>query len=110
LINSEQRQHHRIRYPLRERPTFLWEGKSHAVIDVSARGLRYLAPGQALPFLGTPIRGTLRFRRGAPIELEARVVRIQDQEVVLHLVDQEIPFTVLMAEQRYLHNHYPMWS
>ena len=109
-MDGEKRQYHRIRYPLRERPTFLWEGKSHVVIDVSARGLRYLAPGTMFPKPGTPVRGTLRFRHGVQINIDARVARVQPPEVALYLPNDEIPFAVLMAEQRYLHNHYPMWS
>jgi hypothetical protein len=109
-MDGEKRQYHRIRYPLRERPTLLLDGKSYPVIDISARGLRFLASGQSLPPSGTPFEGILSFRRGVHINLKARVARIQDQEVVLYFPDQEIPFTVLMAEQRYLHSHYPMWS
>jgi hypothetical protein len=110
-MDGEKRQYHRIRYPLRERPTLLWEGKSYPVIDVSASGLRFLASGQTSPLPGTPVKGSLRFRRGAPVDIEGRVARIQNpEEVVLCFPDQQIPFTVLMAEQRYLHGHYPMWS
>ncbi len=117
-MDGEQRQYHRVRYPLRERPTFFWEGKSHAVIDISARGLRYLVPGPTVPTPGTPVKGTLRLRHGVQIDIDARVARVHQPEtarvhqpeVALFLPNEEIPFTVLMAEQRYLHNRYPMWS
>ncbi|TVR59669.1 MAG: hypothetical protein EA420_15430 [Candidatus Competibacteraceae bacterium] len=108
-MDQEQRQYHRIRYPLREQPTLLWAGKSYAVIEVSARGLRYRSSGRTPPLPGSSVRGALRFRRGVQVNVEAKVMRVQDEEVALYLCD-EIPFTVLMAEQRYLHSHYPMWS
>ncbi|MER2581589.1 MAG: PilZ domain-containing protein [Candidatus Competibacter sp.] len=108
-LSQELRQFHRIRFPIAERPTFLHEGKSLTVIDVSAWGLRYAAPGQPLPQLQDPIVGLLRFRRGTQIKIEGVVVRIQNDHVALQLT-KEIPFSILLAEQRYLHARYPMWS
>ncbi|MBL8258970.1 MAG: PilZ domain-containing protein [Candidatus Competibacteraceae bacterium] len=103
------REFHRIRFPLAERPTFVCADQAFAVIDVSARGVRYLAP--ELPALnpGDPVAGMLRFRRGSPIKIEGNVVRVQGDHVALHL-KKEIPFSLLIAEQRYLHARYPMWS
>lgn len=106
---QELREFHRIRFPIVERPTFSHEGKSFAVIDVSARGLRYAAPGQPLPKPQDSITGTLHFRRGTRIKIEGVVVRVQNDHVALHLV-KEIPYPILLAEQRYLHARYPMWS
>lgn len=106
---QELRESHRIRFPISERPTFLHEGKSFAVIDVSVRGLRYAAPGQTLPKPQDPITGILHFRRGARIKVEGIVVRVQNDHVALRLA-KEIPFSILLAEQRYLHARYPMWS
>ncbi len=108
-LSQELRQFHRIRFPISERPIFLHEGKSLTVIDVSAWGLRCAAPGQPLPQLQDPIVGLLRFRRGTQIKIEGVVVRIQNDHVALQLA-KEIPFSILLAEQRYLHARYPMWS
>ena len=107
---SERRQDHRIRYPKAERPLFLYEAKSFPVIDVSARGVRYLGSGSPLPMPYTAMNGILRFRRGAQVNIEAMVLRVHNEEVVLHLLKREIPFAVLLDEQRYLHQHYPVWS
>ena len=108
-LDDERRQYHRIRYPLPERPKFECAGQTCAVLDISARGLRYAVVGAALPNPHDLIQGILRCRRSAPVTIEGTVVRAQNGEVALFL-HQEIPFTVLIAEQRYLHQRYPMWS
>lgn len=108
-VDDERRQHHRIRYPRQERPKFECAGQTCTVLDISARGLRYAVVGADLPNPHDLIKGVLRCRRSAPIPLEGTVVRAQNGEVALYL-HQEIPFTVLISEQRYLHQHYPMWS
>lgn len=107
--DQELREFHRIRFPISERPTFVREGKSFDVIDVSVRGLRYASPGQPPPNPHDSITGILHFRRGARIKIDGTVVRVQNGQIALRL-NQEIPFAVLLAEQRYLHSRYPMWS
>ncbi|MBL8251207.1 MAG: PilZ domain-containing protein [Candidatus Competibacter sp.] len=106
---QDLREFHRIRFPLSERPTFICENRSFAVIDVSGRGVRYAATGQPPPNLGDTVAGVLRFRRGPPVSIEGSVVRVQSDHIALHL-KKEIPFSILIAEQRYLHARYPMWS
>lgn len=107
--NPELREYHRIRFPISERPTFLYENRAYAVIDVSVRGVRYAAPNGPFPTLHDPIEGILRFRRGAQVKIAGTVVRVQNNHVALHL-DRDISFAILLAEQRYLHARYPMWS
>lgn len=86
------------------------EGKAYAVVDISARGLCYIVPKGPRPELHTSITGILRLRRGAQVKIEGTVVRIHHEQVALYLPDHEIPFTLLINEQRYLHMRYPMWS
>jgi hypothetical protein len=106
----ERRESHRIRYPIPERPALFLQGKkAYIVLDVSARGLRYIF-SEAFPVrLYDPIKGILRFRRGAQVNIEGTVVRADDQEIALYL-HKEIPFNILLAEQQHLRKHYPMWS
>lgn len=106
---QERRQHHRIRFPISERPAFLIASQSFAVIDVSARGLQYIMTEPPLPAMRENISGILQFRRGTQVAVEGVVVRSQNERVALHL-NREIPFSILLAEQRYLHARYPMWS
>ncbi|MFO1372470.1 MAG: PilZ domain-containing protein [Candidatus Competibacteraceae bacterium] len=111
LQDREQRQYHRIRYPLAERPTLVCETKTYAVIDISARGLLYLIlPDEPHPKAHDIIRGIVRFRRGTQVNIEGTVVRVAHKEVALYFPNREIPFSILLNEQRYLHARYPMWS
>jgi len=108
--DKERRESHRIRYPIPERPSlFLLEKKAYAILDVSSRGLRYVASGAFTPSLYEPIKGVLHFRQGARVNIEGTVVRANDQEIALYL-HKEIPFNILLAQQQYLRKHYPMWS
>ncbi|MFZ4791916.1 MAG: PilZ domain-containing protein [Candidatus Competibacteraceae bacterium] len=107
--SEKRRLYHRIRYPLPERPKFQCADQICAVLDISARGLRYAIVGDALPNPHDLIKGILCCRRSAPVNIEGTVMRVQNGTIALYL-HQEIPFTVLVAEQRYLHQRYPMWS
>lgn len=110
LLDKERREFHRIRYPIPERPSLLLWGKNvHVILDVSARGLRYAVVEAFPPSLHNLVRGVLQFRRGAQVNIKGTIVRANDQEIALYL-HQEIPFKILLAEQQYLRNHYPMWS
>lgn len=103
------RAHYRIQYPMRERPELLMEGKRREVIDCSERGLRFTCPGGPFPEPGTMLHGRVRFRRGMETQIQGTVVRIQDEEVALHLTNSEIPLAIIFGEQRYLRAHYPLW-
>ena len=107
---KERRESHRIRYPFQERPSlFLQEKKPYAILDISARGLRYAAVGGSTPRLYDAVKGVLHFRRGVRVPIEGTVVRTNENEVALYL-HTEIPFNILLAQQQYLRRNYPMWS
>jgi hypothetical protein len=72
------------------------------VIDCSERGLRYEVKDRRVPAVGTPLRGTLLFRRGGSIELTGEVIRARAGTVVLALGAPGIPFSDILAEQRHL--------
>jgi hypothetical protein len=107
---AERREFHRICYPITAYPSlFLERKKAFLVMDVSARGLRYGASKAPTPNLYQLVKGILHFRRSARINIEGTVIRAQNNEIALYL-HQEIPFNILLAEQRHLHKNYPMWS
>lgn len=107
---AERRESHRISYPITGCPLLFLEGKkAFLVLDVSARGLRYAAPKTPAPNLYQLVKGALRFRRGAQVTIEGTVIRAQNDEIALYL-HQEVPFNILLAEQRQLHKNFPMWS
>lgn len=107
---AERREFHRIHYPITTCPSlFLERKKAFLIMDVSARGLRYAAPKAPVPNLYQLVKGVLRFRRGVQLTIEGTVIRAQNDQIALYL-HQEIPFNILLAEQRHLHKNYPMWS
>lgn len=110
IEGAERREFHRISYPMTAYPSlFLERKKAFLVMDISARGLRYVVPKAPIPNLYQLVKGILHFRRSTRINIEGTVIRAQDNEIALYL-HEEIPFNILLAEQRHLHKNYPMWS
>lgn len=106
---EERRESHRIHYPITACPSLFVEGKkAFLIMDISVRGLRYAAHKAPAPNLYQLVKGLLHFRRGPRINIEGTVIRAQHDEVALYL-HQEIPFNILLTEQRRLHKNYPMW-
>lgn len=108
---QEKREYYRLRFPHVERPHLVIGQDDCQVVDCSARGLRYILPRlpAPAPAPGDWIEGLLQFRRHPHALIRGLVVRIQDGEIALHLPDEEIPFTVLRGEERYLLAHYRRW-
>jgi hypothetical protein len=94
---------YRIVYPMAERPTFRIGRYAYEVLDCSERGLRYAVKNRRIPSVGTPVAGIVVFRReGASVEITGEVIRARGEVVVLALEDPGIPFSHILAEQRYL--------
>jgi hypothetical protein len=99
---TSRRALYRIVYPVDERPIFEIGSFVYEVIDCSERGVRYEIKDRRVPELGTPLGGTLLFRRGAEVEITGEVIRTREGTVVLILDAPGIPFSDILAEQRYL--------
>lgn len=99
---SSRRTLYRIVYPLHERPTFEIGRFIYEVIDCSERGIRYGIKDRRVPEVGTPLGGTLQFRRGVEVEITGEVLRTHEATVVLVLDAPGISFSDILAEQRYL--------
>ena len=102
MPNSPRRALYRIVYPLDERPRFEIGRFVYEVIDCSERGIRYDVKDRRVPVLGTPLGGTLQFRRGGEIEITGEMIRTRGGTVALALDAPGIPFSDILAEQRYL--------
>ncbi|HEX7089405.1 MAG TPA: hypothetical protein VF192_04675 [Longimicrobiales bacterium] len=66
-------------------------------------------PGTHSFALDGVIRGVIRFSRGHEAEVEGRVVRLEGALVALYLAEQPNPFRIVLDEQRFLRQKYPMW-
>ena len=103
---SAERQYYRIRYPIPARPHIAIAGRSYEVLDCSERGVRYQAPPEEHPEMGSAVRGRIAFGRRGEADVAGVVVRLQGDNVVLHLTLEPIPLATVFAEQRYLLEHY----
>ena len=104
------RAHYRVRFPDPERPVFIaGDRATHVVVDCSEQGFRFRPAPHVddLPEVGTPARGRIRFRSGRVAEVAGVVVRIQDNEVAVHLDEAGIPFFTIIHEQLLLRKKYP---
>jgi hypothetical protein len=102
MPSSSRRALYRIVYPLDERPAFEIGRFVYEVIDCSERGIRYQVKDRRVPALGTPLGGTLQFRRGGHVEITGEVIRTRGATVALALDAPGISFSDVLAEQRYL--------
>ena len=102
---SDRRQHFRLVYPLRARPTLVLPGGDVQVTDVSETGLRFWARDPHLYCAGDEIDGTLLlpYKRGV-FHIHGHVVRHEPSgAVAVHLDPHcELPFALIMSEQRAL--------
>jgi hypothetical protein len=110
-VEPEKREFFRLKFPPMERPCLVVGDRRYEVLDCSARGLRFVItqrpPTQSL---GERVEGQLLFRRNSRAPIRGLIIRIQNEEIALHLPDCEIPFTILRGEERYLLNHYRLWA
>ncbi|MEI2779964.1 MAG: PilZ domain-containing protein [Candidatus Competibacter sp.] len=109
-VEPEKREYFRLKFPPLERPCLVVGERKYEVLDCSARGLRFVVTELPLPSLGDPVEGHLLFRRDSRAPVRGLIVRIQGDEIALHLPDCEIPFAILRGEERYLLNHYRLWA
>jgi hypothetical protein len=101
-----ERSFYRIQYPFGERPRLLLDGQSYSVVDCSELGLRYVHPSPSSVEVGHVVRGVLTFHRGAQVVVEGEVVRIQGDQVAVHLSVTPVPLGLILDEQRHLRANY----
>ncbi len=102
-----ERSYYRLTFPPREHPEFVVGEHAMTVVELSERGVRYEpAPGHA-PATGETVEGTLRFRRGDAHDVAGRLSRRQGSTLIVVFDPPGLPYAAIMAEQRYLMQHYP---
>src|SRR5262245_60689077 len=99
---TSRRALYRVVYPMSERPVFEVGRFRYEVIDCSELGIRYEVKDRRVPALGTPIGGVVVFRRGGSVEITGEVIRTRAGTVALALDSPGVPFSEILAEQRYL--------
>ena len=102
------REYFRIVYPMNDRPTIMVGEHCFEVIDLSERGVKFFLNGS----IGDKVfkkdgamQGTIMLHEGAPVEVEGRVVRATESEVVVNL-RKGVRFSRIIREQWYLIGKY----
>jgi hypothetical protein len=101
-MSGNRRDFYRIPYPPEDRPRFVLADSICEVLDCSERGLRYRSSASYLPPVGEEISGRLRFQRGEEVWVRGGIVRVEGEEIALHLENAGIPFGTILQEQFYL--------
>lgn len=96
------REFFRIHYPWEERPRFVLHSSICEVIDCSERGLRFRLPPPSAPPVGAELSGRLRLRRGQEVAVQGVVVRVEEGEVALRLLEPGVSFYLILKEQIHL--------
>ena len=109
MTAESTRAYFRVGYPLAERPRLILGDAIHQVLDCSEGGFRFHSAGFPALEVGSTIEGRIRFRRGAQVTVQGRVVWTQKGQVAVILTESRIPLSIIYDEQRYLRKHYPMW-
>ena len=109
MSSENQRAFFRIDFPLRSRPA-LQMGKVIArVTECSEGGVAYTAPGVPCPAIGDVVEGRAFFHRGLQVDIRGVVLRVRGPETVaVELAAPGIPYAVILSEQRYLRDKYPI--
>lgn len=76
----------RISYPSHLAPEFVMGAARCTVLDLSARGCQVQTPAPTRARIGDNLRGTLRFRDGQSLAIDARVSRVETDRVNLEFL------------------------
>lgn len=106
---QQRRQLYRIVYPLKARPRIQVGEDSFAVVDLCERGIRFLHSGAQGFKIGENLQAVVHFADGSGVEIQGSVMRVQDNQTVLHL-GVPISASKVLQEQRYLLKHFPRYD
>lgn len=98
----ERRAVERLEYPTELRPVLVVSGTVFQVLDCSERGLRYIAPPDGPPDVGTEMAGRIRFASGAEAQIEGAVVRVAEGMVALQFTGIWLSPELIEDERRLL--------
>jgi hypothetical protein len=106
-INMHSRNHFRIRYPKKACPSLKVGQDSYKIQNLSEKGVIVDWVGTTLPLESQEIDGQIHFRDGVVVKVKGNVLRIKHTKVVIKL-SVGIPFSIVIAEQRFLLHTFPL--
>jgi hypothetical protein len=107
-MKEQKREHFRVSYPRKCRPSLALGGKEYGVIDVSERGIRFGGVDPATFVVGQPVSFTLRFVDGDTQELSGKIVRVRGRAVAIRLTDA-IPLKKIRSEEMFVIKNFPLF-
>jgi hypothetical protein len=107
-MKEQRREHFRVSYPLKCRPSLGLAGKDYAVIDVSERGVRFGGVHAGAFVVGQPVSFTIRFVDGDTLDFSGKIVRVHGRTVAIRLNDA-IPLKKIRSEEVYVIKHFPLF-
>ena len=103
---DQNRDHFRIVFPIEQRPSLTTELAAWNVIDLSENGAKVEVQLETYPCAAGEFEATIKFRDGTAAPVKASVLRRSPEEMVLQF-DKQIPYPLIMGEQRRLLKLFP---
>ncbi|NLE30087.1 MAG: PilZ domain-containing protein [Phycisphaerae bacterium] len=98
----QRRSHYRIEYPITERPLLIMgDGEEYEVIDICEGGVKFFYHAGKVFLPLQSVKGKIRYHDDAEEEIEGRVLRANDDFVVVQLTQKKIPYKRIVKEQFY---------
>ncbi|GAB2659442.1 PilZ domain-containing protein [Vibrio panuliri] len=102
----QKRRYYRLKYPRRGRPVVRIDDQLFHVSEISEKGIRIVMNNFASLYRGLTLTGTLNLSIDYQIPVKGKVLRFDDNEVILQL-DQGPSFKDMVEQQRHVRNKYP---
>lgn len=103
---EQNRDHFRIVFPIEQRPCLAAGLAQWDVIDLSEQGAKVEVQSESSLISRGAFEATIKFRDGKSTPVKASVQRREQEQVVLQF-DEQIPYPVIMQEQRRLLQLFP---
>ncbi|GAK82719.1 protein chain release factor A [Vibrio ponticus] len=103
----QKRKYYRLRYPRRAMPTVRIDDQLFHVSEISEKGIRIIMNNFASLYRGLTLTGTLSLGVDNQIPVKGQVLRFDDNEVILQLV-QGPSFKDMVEQQRHIRTKYPV--
>ncbi len=104
---TQRRQYFRLRYPKNERPRAKLLGRDFWVCEISEYGTRILFTNSHPVSAGITITGSIRFHDGEEVEIQGKVLRLEDNLELVAQLSKGPDLKRMTQEQIYIRKKYP---
>ncbi len=104
---QQRREHFRIDYPKLNCARIVVLSREFPIIDISQHGIKLLNNCGFDFQEGTEFKGAVQLLCGVSVVVSARVLRCQDDDIVVLYLDEGIPLKLMYDEHRFLIKNVP---